>query len=264
MKKLALALVCFASVAFFASCQPDVTNPEPSIVILSGDGYVQDNQVVDVATYCKFGFKVASNSQTQQLLSSLKVYVDDTEWANIDLTDQSEFSYTDTVFYTYNRDSIVGRSEIKAIVTDAAGKTNTKTINLKINLPDQPLTVTDFDWYRLGSTQSGLEEYGLYWYQNAKAPFAQIKPKDNVVLYKFDSQIWDRVVTENQKASAFSDGAVTISMYNNVDVNQNGMYNDVIGTRMPDGTLHLLHVTSCVIGAQQSAGRPIHIYGNAK
>ena len=74
---------------------------------------------------------------------------------------------------------------------------------------------------------------------------------------------WDN--TLSIEAAKFADGAPTIAMYNNVDVNlANGTYDDVIGTRMPDGTLHLIHVTSHRVGAQQSAGRPIYINGQAK
>ena len=40
MKKLALALVCLVSVAFFASCDPTVEHPEPTIALLTGEGYI--------------------------------------------------------------------------------------------------------------------------------------------------------------------------------------------------------------------------------
>ncbi len=53
-------------------------------------------------------------------------------------------------------------------------------------------------------------------------------------------------------------------MYNNVDVNQNGTYNDVIGTRMADGKLHLIHVEMCRIGTYTPQGTPYSIFGEAK
>ena len=267
MKKLALALACLVCVAFFASCKENVEHPEPSIAILAEEGFAQNYDVVDLYEEVHFGFVISSNPQTQKPLQSLVVKVDDNQWANLTdtLSGLTQFTYKDVVIYTPERDSIVGSSVITAVVTDVDGKTATTTINLSINQPQEPLVIKDFDWYRLGTQeQSGLEEYGLYWHQNAKSPFAQIKPMEGVILYKFDSDIWDNIIYEDQKVAAFSDGATTASMYNNVDVNANALYDDVIGTRMPDGTLHLLHVTSCVIGAQQPAGRPIHIYGQAK
>lgn len=269
MKKLALALMCLVSVAFFASCDPEVTNPEPSIIILQEDGYVQNNDVVDLNTEVKFGFVVSSNATTQKALQKLVVSIDGTEWANLTdtLTGLTTFTYKDVVIYEpQQRDSIVGASVITAIVTDVDGKTATTTINLQINQPAEPLAIVDFEWYRLGDEQTGLAEYGLYWDRNAKSPFAQIKPLDGVQLFKFDNtEVWNTVVYDYQKAALFADGATTAAMYNNVDVNlQTATYDDVIGTRMADGTLHLLHITSHRVGAQQSAGRPVWIYGQAK
>lgn len=265
MKKLALALMCLVSVAFFASCDKPVENPEPSIAILQEEGFVQNNDVVDLLTEVNFGFVVSSNATTQKTLQSLVVSIDGIEWANLTdtLNGLTTFTYRDVVKYEPERDSIVGASVITATVTDVDGKVNTATINLKLNLAEEPLTVVDVDFYRLGNTQTGLAEYGLYWDQNAKAPFAQIKPVAGAFLYIFDSSVWDEVTVPSQKIAKFSDGATTAAMYNNVDVNANGTYNDVIGTYY-NGEYHLINITSCVIGAQQNAGRPIHIYGYAK
>ena len=264
MKKLALALVCLVSVAFFASCTPEVQNPEPSIAIYAGGhDYLFDGKVVDVNVDYPFAFRAASNAETQKDLATFKIYIDD-ELQLDSVISGKEFSFEGIFNYEF-RDNIIDQTVIKAVVTDVAGKMNTATINLQINQTEEALTEVDFEWYRLGNTQTGLEEYGLVWDQNAKSPFAQIKPKDGVILYKFDSNVWNEVTYPSQKAAKFADGATTIAMYNNVDVNlANGTYDDVIGTRMADGTLHLIHVTSHRVGAQQSAGRPCYINGQAK
>ena len=275
MKKLALALMCLVSVAFFASCTKTVEHPEPSIAIMTGENFVYDGQTVDLGTTYSIGFRAASNAETQKELAKFNLKaslyeMDGTLIVSNDTTivvsgTEYVFQNNDLTFnYTSTREELVGKAIFTATITDVDGKINSATINLNINQPEEPLAVGDFDWYRLGNTQTGLEEYGLYWERNAKSPFAQIKPVQGVVLYKFDSSVWNEVVYESQKAAKFADGATTAAMYNNVDVNANALYDDVIGTRMPDGTLHLLHVTSCVIGAQQTAGRPIHIYGQAK
>ena len=94
MKKLALALVCFASLAFFASC---VKEGQPTIQVLDKEGFVKDGVTVDVDEEINFGFVVASSAVTNSQLANLLVKVDDTEWANIDLTGLTEYTYEDVV-----------------------------------------------------------------------------------------------------------------------------------------------------------------------
>jgi len=264
MKKLALALMCMVSVAFFASC----TQPQgqPTIAVLAEEGYVKDGDVVNLGDTVNFGFVMAANTQTNKELVKVIVKVDGEIYDNDTVIQGTEFTWRGSMVYNLeNRDEIVGESLITAIVTDAAGETATTSIKLSLNNPEEPLTEVDFEWYRLGNTQTGLEQYGLKWEQNAKSPFAQIKPMDGVILYKFESTVWNEVKYETQKAAKFADGATTAAMYNNVDVNlANGTYDDVIGTRMPNGTLHLIHVTSHRVGAQQTAGRPVYINGQSK
>ena len=276
MKKLALALVCLVSVAFFASCTEPVANPEPSIAVMTGENYIFDGQTIDINNDYNIGFRVASNSQTQKELASFrletKYYEGTAEDVRPEILDDTtmtisgtEFVYDDIVRFVPNKSGIIGKIEFVATAYDKDNKMNTKTVTVNLNQPEDPLTVADFEWFRHGNTQEGLEAYGLYWESNAKSPFAQIKPLPGVVLYKFaDSSVWDEVTFPSQKDAVFSDGAVTASVYNNVDVNQNGTYDDVIGTRMADGTLHLIRVEMCRIGTYTPQGTPITIFGKSK
>ena len=134
------------------------------------------------------------------------------------------------------------------------------------NEGEELLTITDFEWYREGSSQGvGLDDYGLYWVNNAKPVCAQIKPLDGVTLYNFDSSVWNATETEDDKAALFSNSTNTIEVYNNVSVWASATYDDVIGTRKADGSMHLIHVTNCVIGDYQSGvGYSYHIYGQSK
>ena len=272
MKKLALALACLVSLAFFASCNPE---GQPTIGVLVEEGYVTDGASVNVNDTVNFGFSCVSSLMTGKPLASLVVNVEnfDTEgtslgsgeYARKDLTGMTEYLYKDAIIYSTEKDDLVGTSVITAIVTDEAGQIASASIVLNIYDPAQPLTAVDFEWYRLGNTQTGLAEYGLKWEMNAKSPFAQIKPLEGVILYKFESSVWNEVTFESEKNAIFSDGATTASVYNNVDVNpEASTYDDVIGTRTTDGKYHLIHVTSARVGAQQNAGRPCYIYGKAK
>lgn len=273
MKKLALAFACLVSVAFFASCKPEITNPEPSIAIMTGEDFVYDGQTIDLNTNYKIGFRAASNSQTQKELSTLRIALKVTDLDdNVNYAKDTVYNVSGTEyvfqqglsFDATNHRELVFKAEITATITDVDGKMNSTSVKLNVNQPEQQLEPKDFDWYRLGNTQTGLEEFGLYWERNAKSPFAQIKPLEGVTLYKFETSVWEATTTDIQKAALFSDAALTVSVYNNVDVNANATYDDVIGTRMEDGTLHLINVKSCTIGDQVAQGRPIHILGKAK
>lgn len=266
MKKLALALVCLVSVAFFASCDPKVENPEPAIQILATEGYLQDGQVADVNVEYSFGFVVSSNAETQQELASLVVTVDDEEFETVELTGNT-FTYESAIEWVIERD-IIDESVIKAVVTDVDGKVNTATITVSLN-QEPALEAAPFTWFRLGTQeQSGLEEFGLIWDGNAKVTHAQIKPMTGVTLLFFEAADWDNTVTATDKANLFQAALEQPSsvkpVYNNVSTTASGTYNDVIGTITTDGEYHLINVRECTIGQFQAAGYPITITGNAK
>ena len=271
MKKLALALVCLVSVAFFASCTEPVENPEPSIEIVATEGFVQDGAVIDVqgdTTLVTFGFNVASNPQTKKMLSSLKVSVDDEELDNLSLSSLSNFTYNKVLAYTFTRDEIIGTSTITAIVTDEDGQTNTASITIKFN---QVVTVVDlepkdFSWFRHNSNPGeGLAEYGLEWKGNAKEAFAVIKPVEGATLYGFSPDTWDEVTTDVEKVAAFTEGLhTTMSDFRGVSAwNSHDDYDFVIGT-LYNGEYHLIHITKGVVDNNGSAGTDITISGQSK
>jgi len=226
---------------------------------------VKDGAIVNVGDEVNFGFVVSVAPNSNSTLSNLIVRIDDLDnlTDTIDLIGKTTYTYQGTIVYSA-KDQIIGNSTIKAIVTDATGKTATASINLSINQPAQPLVGTTFSWYRLGNTQTGLEEYGLYWEKNIKDTHAQIKPLEGVTLFSFDPSSWEATTTDIQKATLFAEGATALTVYNNVSTTVAGTYDDVIGTKMANGTLHLIHVTKCEIGEYQSAGYPITISGEAK
>lgn len=265
MKKLALALVCFASLAFFASCKPE---GQPTITVLNEEGYVQDGATVDVNTEFDFGFVMASSATTNKELSSMILIIDD-ETPDTIAINGTEWTYRGTLKYEATRDEIIGTSSIKAIVTDVAGQTATATINLTINQPAQPLIARTFTWYRLGNTITGLDEYGLNWRGNyPRDTYAKLEPKDGVKLYIFNSEDWTNTTTDLEKAALFNNALETMTPaenYFNVNVTQANMtYDDVIGTVLADGTCHLIHVTSSKATYLGTQGTEITITGESK
>ena len=268
MKKLALALVCLASVAFFASCDPVVENPEPTISIIADEGFAQNEAVVNLDTPVQFGFTMASNSQTNKELSSLKVTVDDAVWASKDLTGMTEYRYVDTVIYTISRDEIIGASVISATVADAAGETATATINLSINQPATPLLSRTIEWVRRGAnvlSEEEMAQYGLKWEGTYKAPFATIKPIDGATLYVCNGDDFANITTDVEKAAYFANLVETgtpAEYYRNVDANQSADYNDMLA--VVKGDLRVVIIIKHAQIETGSFGTQITITGEAK
>ena len=274
MKKLALALVCLVSVAFFASCQKPVENPEPSIAVIAQDGYVADGDTVNLDENIIFGFNVASNVETNKELQSLVVKVDDTEWANIALTGNS-YSYTDTVVYSVNAKDIIGQSVISAIVTDVDGKTATATITLNINQNVEPLICTPINWVRKGANiiegETQLANLGLEWAGSYKEVFATFKPASGYILYKFDAD-WNDINTVDDVAELFNPElgvAEIIPSFREITTNNSSDYDAIIGTvkigeSAEESEIHLMHITHCAVENLASEGTKLTITGEAK
>ena len=259
MKKLALALVCLVSVAFFASCTPE---GDPTIYVLNEEGYVKSGDVVDLGTEFSFGFVMASSIESGKELSSLIVKIDDNVLDTVDLTGKKDYTYTDTRVFELTRDEIVGESTITAIVTDAAGKTATASITLSVNQPELPLEAMDFSWFRHGGNPGeGLAEYGLEWTNNAKEVFAVIKPVNGATLHGFSPDIWNEVTTEAEKVAAFENSGLAMTDFRGVSAWSSKDYDFVIGT-IYNGEYHLIHIThGTVVG---SGPTDITITGQAK
>ena len=269
MKKLALALVCFASLAFFASCAKE---GQPTIQVLNEEGYVVDGQTVDLDEEVNFGFVVASSAVTNKELATLVVKVDDTEWANIDLSGKTEFTYTDKVVYGEEKDEIVGTSVITAVVTDAAGQTATATITLTLNKPDMPLLGMPIEWRREGSNvvAEDAEEmafFGLQWTGSYKEVFATIQPIDaNVILYLCDGDDFEGIQTVSDKNAYFTNLAETgtpIEKYRKITTNNSADYNDMLAV-VNGENIHLIHITHATINYIPGVRTDITITGEVK
>ena len=277
MKKLALALVCFASVAFFASCQQEITNPEPSISLITDDGFVKNGDVIDVEQVFVYGFQMASNSQTKKELKQLSIatsFIDiegnesTPEEEIISLAGKTEYRFVDTVYYEITRE-LVGTIKTVATVTDVDGKINTTTLTLSLNQPALPLITRTFEWSRWGNDIQGLDEFGLSWKGNyPKDTYAKLVPQDGVKLFIFETNDWDEVTTDVEKTAFFNkaiETQQTADEYFEINVTQMEMtYNHVIGTVMPDGTCHLIKVIKSHSEYVAPTGTKTTITGEAK
>ena len=280
MKKLALALLCLVSVAFFASCDPTVEHPEPSIAIITGEdcvtGTIDNPQLISMTdlTNWRFGFHVESNAETNKELASLKVtynysYVDDETGEPttsvydtiVNLAGKTSYDYIDYVF-DQAKEIILG-VVVNATVTDADALVNTANIAYNIDMPDMPLETYDFLWNRHGAAAAtGLAEFGLKWTRNgAKEDFAIIEPLEGAKLYQFQPEVWETVTTEMGKAALFSEMPFQIESFKGVSAWTGHDYDFVLGTTY-QGENYLIHITKSVVSSFK--GTDITITGQWK
>ena len=264
MKKLALALVCLVSVAFFASCDPTTDQPEPSITVLNGTGFVtgtvENPQIISMEddTDWKFGFLVESNAVTKVALAKLEVsyeYVMDGEtsyyYDTIDLTGQTKYEYIDKVFNDAKDGVIVLQNTVKATVTDANGEKNSASLAYKIKQDEVELTEKAITWVRRGSntidpTNAEMAQAGLQWLAR-DAYHANIRPISDCDLYVItnNADIYNNIKTDvdlDIYVKHLAETTKPVEEYRNITVAIMGdkVYNDVLVTVQKDGTQHII------------------------
>ena len=278
MKKLALALVCFASVAFMASCVKTIEHPEPSIAVMTGEDYVYDGQTVDLNVNYKVGFHAASNSQTQKELASFNLAaslyeLDGTLIESRDSTyviSGTEYDHQEGLNFNFtNTRDLVGKVSITGTVTDVDGKRNAVTINLNINQPAITLEIEPINWVKTGHNVQDLSAYGLVWKEtNYKSPFTHIIPAEGSTLYLIENgdEVFNSIVTDidlNNKFAELAETGRPIDDYKNVDCNASADYHDLLIVKEANGKLHAINITRADI-TTPSAGTRITITGKAK
>ena len=282
MKKLALALVCLVSVAFFASCDPEenIQEVQPSIEILTEDGYLQNGDVLDLNELGLYGFRAASNVNTQAKLAKFVVTCavtsgDETEEPSViydTLIDGTEFVFEDYIYFEIEGKDLIGSAEVTATVTDVDGYSNSTSFKIDIN-KEEALEVTSIEWTKWGHTVEDLSAYGLEMQANNwKSPFVHIYPAEGCALYVIenDSEDWfEAVETASNLAGLFQmlyeDPEVpACTDYNKIDCNASARYDDVLVTKDAEGNYHAIHITGTSVAVEAPNGTKIIISGEAK
>lgn len=267
MKKITWAFVCLVSLAVLASCRHKPEHPEPSIEIITEEGFLHNGDVVNMGMEYAYGFRVASNAETQVELSRLYIVCGKEILYDAPING-TEFEHRGSVYITPESKGIVGSAEIIATVTDADGEVNTATIKVDIN-EDENLTVYDFQWNRHGgqAATGNLAQLGLQWQINAnkREIYAVITPLDDALLYRFDENVpnvWNTVKTHSDKANLFTENLEPISELRAVScTSPEKVYDIVIGT-IYNGETHLIHITRST--SYTFKGTDVTIYGQYK
>lgn len=236
MKKLFLALVCFASVAFFASCNG---GGDPTITLNADKTSIASGETV------AFTIQADANAETMKNITTVK----------IDVVLNSENLYTDAFEVnaaTYSNVvelKLEGNEgdafEVSATATDEAGKTAKATVTVTIEAGALVLVESPFTWNRHGGdAATGLDTFGLEWNSNnSKAIYAIITPAAGAKLYRFTTAQYVAALTQSLKEALF-EGATEITEWKefNVAGQQQQDLDVVLGTEY-QGVFHLIHIT---------------------
>ena len=269
MKKLALALMCLVSIAFFASCNPE---GQPTIHTYIEEGYVTDGDVVHIDDVVYFGFVMASSPVSNSLLTNLEVKIDGVAWETVDLTGKTEYTYTS--FFAFDAKEIIGEVVISAIVTDATGQIATASITVSVDgepqSDDDPLIASTFDWSRKGldlESADAMHAVGLDWPGNYRDEvYVKIVPMTGCSMYVLDGDDFDAIETQGDKDEYFAwlmENATPDTEYKEISAYHDGTYNTMLAVIDANGECHLVHFEKAT-AELLTAGALIHLYGALK
>ena len=248
MKKLFLALVCFAGVAFFASCGGGTeTDKEPTVNIKADKAAIVDGEEVI------FTIKANSNVNTKKALTKLHFILSNGEEILGDTTLVSNDGVTEiekeiTVEVVAGVDEAT-EIEAEVFVYDAADRYAVATTYVTVSPAEAELVEENVSWYKDGNAvATGLDKYGLEWKNNlAKDIYAVVKPVAGAKLYKFETSVYANATTETEKVAVF-EGATDILQWKEFNAagaaTQNVNY--VLGTKY-NGKYYLINITKGVI-----------------
>ena len=269
MKKLALALMCLVSIAFFASCNPE---GQPTIHTYIEEGYVTDGDVVHIDDTVYFGFVMASSPVSNSLLTNLEVKIDGGAYETVDLTGKTEYTYTSS--FAFDTKEIIGEVVISAIVTDATGQIATASITVSVDgepqSDDDPLIASTFDWSRKGlvlESADAMHAVGLDWPGNYRDEvYVKIVPMTGCSMYVLDGDDFDAIETQGDKDEYFAwlmENATPDTEYKEISAYHDGTYNTMLAVIDANGECHLVHFEKAT-AELLTAGALIHLYGALK
>ena len=250
MKKLALALVCLVSVAFFASCQKPVEHPEPTIAFLVEEGYISSDVEISTGDTAMFCIKANSNALTNKLLKSFyfQVFTGDERFDDTLFNDINQGTFEYAIGYIFEQPGVY---TISAVATDADGYRAECRLNVNVNATLNPSIIS---WVRkganlLGDTEAELTAVGLQWTGSYKEIFATIKPLEGTELYVRDGADFANLLNDQQMANYYStlEAVTPNESYRNITTAHSADYNDMLFTKDANGDFHAVLIQHAAI-----------------
>ncbi|MGB0176614.1 MAG: hypothetical protein ACPF9D_05570 [Owenweeksia sp.] len=253
MKKLKLfALGLLSSGLLLTSCQKDEDEdigPILSVTTETSAGTTSEAAItVEPGASLRFLWEARRGDAD---LQDFELYIDgvssvlqteegeDLPYKNIAAADNS--IYKDGVNFTAA--SAPGTREYRFVVTDEKGLSASQTITVTTAPGTTPLTASQpFTWTRVGGTPAvGLDQFGLKWESNTGT--SAIVTKDAASkMVNLGSAAWTGISTVEELDAAINNSS-ELAQYTNVSVQADGTYDDVLGVKLSNGTVFMLHIT---------------------
>ena len=235
------AIICLLIGASFIGCNKKMDNQNPSVSMLTEEGFTTGENHLFIGTTVKFGFNAFPNAATNSKLVKFQVFV---------AKPGQDWVY-DTTYFLNNEDSFRAEGEYTFIelgdwriaghVFDASNNWSETFINIHV----QEDMEEAFVWQQIGlDSVSGFNDYGLLWIDSkvidsvaiALDTICLLPADDSVSLYLFDKSKWDEIDTYKAKDDLFKDiqkkpkdyKDKKIDAYNILAAEETVMYDNVI------------------------------------
>lgn len=204
------AIICLLIGASFIGCNKKMDNQNPSVSMLTEEGFTTGENHLFIGTTVKFGFNAFPNAATNSKLVKFQVFV---------AKPGQDWVY-DTTYFLNNEDSFRAEGEYTFIelgdwriagrVFDASNNWSETFINIHV----QEDMEEPFVWQQIGlDSVSGFGDYGLLWLDSkvvdsvaiALDTISLLPVDDSISLYLFDQSKWDEIDTYDGKDALFKD-----------------------------------------------------------
>ena len=202
-------ILCLLLGTTLIGCNKKVTDPKPTVTVMTEEGFTTGNSHLFTGSTLKFGFDAKANAETNEKLVKFQMRVSN-----------GKTDIYDTVFVLNNEDNFhaegeftfteLGNWQIVGRAFDAANEQGSAYIDIHV----QEDMEEAFIWQQIGQESvTGFGDYGLLWIDTeiidsvniALDTISLVPVNDSISLYLFDKSKWDEIDTYKAKDDLFND-----------------------------------------------------------
>ena len=272
-------ILCLLLGTTLIGCNKKVTDPKPTVTVMTEEGFTTGNSHLFTGSTLKFGFDAKANAETNEKLVKFQMRVSN-----------GKTDIYDTVFVLNNEDSFhaegeftfteLGNWQIVGRAFDAANEQGSAYIDIHV-LEDMETT---FTWKQVGyGIVEGFDDYGLIWKDSiivndsitvALDTICLQPANDSISLYLFDASTWNGIESQTDKDNLFNDITDNPNNYKNNKIDaykgilankENATYNEVLAilNENTNGENLLLYINNS-FSEEYHGERHVTVHGKLK